>query len=283
MLINPPFLIPDGNLSRAWGHALLRTLAPESQGLRSPLVVSIEEFDEQQLPVEVPAIRQALDSAIAAHNGAPDRFEVQPVEHTSQVIFPHMCWRPDRQRPAEELFQWYRDRVFPKLKQRCRANARGTYFLRMIDYKGAKGDEVKKVNQLGDIIDWHRQHKGRPPNKACQVVIRDPAKDHFGARSEFPCLQQVSFARHEDQLVVGAYYPTENIFERGYGNYLGLCRLGCFMAHELRLQLARVDVFVLQPRLDAPKTNRAMQTLAAVVQQELSMSDEVVVQEQAAT
>ena len=42
---------------------------------------------------------------------------------------------------------------------------------------------------------------------------------------------------------VNAFYATQYAFERAYGNYLGLCRLGHFVAHELKLTLDRVTCF----------------------------------------
>ena len=58
-------------------------------------------------------------------------------------------------------------------------------------------------------------------------------------------MQQVGFlpARGEFLTIVG-FYPLEYIYERGYGNYLGLCRLGRFMAHELGLALVQMTCFV---------------------------------------
>jgi hypothetical protein len=45
-------------------------------------------------------------------------------------------------------------------------------------------------------------------------------------------------------LCITGYYPKEYIFDRGYGNYLGLCRLGQFMANEMGLELAQMTCFV---------------------------------------
>jgi hypothetical protein len=50
-------------------------------------------------------------------------------------------------------------------------------------------------------------------------------------------------------LAVSAYYPTEYIFDRGYGNYLGLCHLGEFMAHEMGLNLVRLNCYINAPGL----------------------------------
>jgi hypothetical protein len=37
-----------------------------------------------------------------------------------------------------------------------------------------------------------------------------------------------------------AFYATQTIFSRAYGNYVGLARLGRFLAHEMKLELTRV-------------------------------------------
>ena len=42
-------------------------------------------------------------------------------------------------------------------------------------------------------------------------------------------------------LTVTGVYALQNIYEKAYGNYLGLCHLGQFMAHELNLQLVQVN------------------------------------------
>ena len=57
----------------------------------------------------------------------------------------------------------------------------------------------------------------------------------------FPCLQQVGFAKvGEDGLAVTGFYPMQYVFERAYGNYLGLCRLGKFMAAQMGLRMVRM-------------------------------------------
>src|SRR5205823_13372804 len=62
--------------------------------------------------------------------------------------------------------------------------------------------------------------------------------------------QQVSFTYDDDnRLAVNAYYPTQYIFDRAYGNYLGLCHLGNFMARELGLIMVRLNCFIGHPEL----------------------------------
>jgi len=67
-----------------------------------------------------------------------------------------------------------------------------------------------------------------------------PTLDLNNARQQgFPCLQQVAFVPepHAGTLHVIGFYPLQYIFERAYGNYLGLIQLGRFMAHEMQLSL----------------------------------------------
>jgi hypothetical protein len=54
-------------------------------------------------------------------------------------------------------------------------------------------------------------------------------------------MQQVAFAPYgNDELAVTGFYAKQYLFERAYGNYLGLCNLGRFVAHELGLRLTKV-------------------------------------------
>jgi len=48
------------------------------------------------------------------------------------------------------------------------------------------------------------------------------------------------FSPEENDLIVIGLYAKQHIFERAYGNYLGLYQLGQFMAHEMGLQLTTV-------------------------------------------
>ena len=73
--------------------------------------------------------------------------------------------------------------------------------------------------------------------------ILDNKYDRYG---KFPCLQQVAFnamgPKGKDGLGVVALYPTQNIFKKAYGNYLGIGQLGTFMAHEMGLELKKVII-----------------------------------------
>jgi hypothetical protein len=58
-----------------------------------------------------------------------------------------------------------------------------------------------------------------------------------------------------DTLVVTGFYGTQYLFERGYGNYLGLCELGQFAAQEMGLRLVRMTCVAGFAELGIPKGN----------------------------
>ena len=118
-------------------------------------------------------------------------------------------------------------------------NRNGVYFQRLISFgRDASGRNGK--NQLEHIIEtWQKCNRRR---SALQAAVFDPLKDHTHQRRRgFPCLQQVAFAPiGNGNMSVTGFYATQYIFERAYGNYLGLCHLGQFMAQEMNLRLDRV-------------------------------------------
>jgi hypothetical protein len=51
-------------------------------------------------------------------------------------------------------------------------------------------------------------------------------------------------------LSVTGFYATQTLFERAYGNYIGLCELGRFFAHEWGRELTRVTCVASIAELD---------------------------------
>jgi hypothetical protein len=217
-------LIEEGNLSVAWGKAFLEVVRA---GEVAPLVVVVKDIDNAA-PPEVPAIREALDHALEAEGKGLSCHTV------ANTIFPSL-WNPEEER--QELYQRYL-RILPRVR-RHPSNKYGVYFERLILF-GHDGNLQGGVNQLEHIIQtWNG---GNHRRTALQAAVFDPHRDHTNQRRRgFPCLQQVAFAPHGNNgLGVTGFYATQYMFERAYGNYLGLCRLGRFMAHEMGLRLAQV-------------------------------------------
>jgi hypothetical protein len=257
-----PELIYENNLSYAWGRAFQIAMMG-NKGLM-PLTISIGGLTNG-LPVEDDSIRRAVDITLAQN----DKYSCAI---SAMTIFPFKYWNLLGRPHIRELSDSYMKKYLPRLRARGSRNKRGTYFERMIASQGVRGKDGKLLNetknQLEHIVSlWPKNGEhSRPRQSALQAACFDPVKDHNGAiRSGFPCLQQVGFT-YDDAggLAVNAYYPTQYIFDRAYGNYLGLCHLGHFMARELGLELVRLNCFIGRPELG--KVNKsALQDLVKVL------------------
>ena len=165
--------------------------------------------------------------------------------------------RGDRNR----LFERYRA-TFPRWQaMNRRANGRGMYFERMVMY----GRGPCNGNQLEWILSQFNSRKGIR-RSMLQATTFDPGRDHItSAQLGFPCLQQVSFEPTSAGLVTNAFYATQQIFDKAYGNYLGLAQLGAFMAREMGMSLARLNVMVGVAKLERiPKSDADLALLVAV-------------------
>jgi len=250
-----PKIIAGDNVSRVWAEAFI-FLMKESEAKTPPLLVSVAGFENGDV-VEDAAIKTLLDAELTQKEIG---FDCNDVAFT---IFPHSYWNPKRPPDRKSLYSTYL-RAYPRLLKRSAQNfRRGTYFQRLIAYDVIVRGKDAKVNQLERILDiWHtsKRHSG------LQASCFDASKDHVpGPYLGFPCLQQVSFD-HDEQggLSVNAFYATQHFFVRAYGNYLGLCHLGQFMAHEMGLRLVRMNCFVGVPRIGRKKED--MRSLEGKIQ-----------------
>lgn len=252
-----PLSIEEDNLSVAWARAFIRVV---DAGEIAPLTVVIRGFADGKT-MEVAPIRQLLDDALGAEAKALSCHEV------ANTIFPQSLWNPRASR--QQLYERYL-RIMPRVL-RHRRNKYGVYFQRLIAF-GHSAACGGGVNQLEHIIRiWQGGNRRRT---ALQAGIFDPRKDHTNQRQRgFPCLQQVAFApQGADGLTVTGYYATQHIFERAYGNYLGLCRLGRFMAQEMQRQLTQVTCVASPAKRD--KSKSSMQELARAIEKILDQLQE---------
>ena len=254
-MVEPPHYLVEENLSRAWARAFLGVMERGVEEI-SPLCVAVEGLDEGRPPEEL-IIRGALDVALAEHG----EFSCRTVANT---IFPTGLWIPNLGR--ERLFERYA-RILPMLKKADTRNRNGTYFQRLTSF----GPEGK--NQLEHVISTYA--RGNRRRSALQAGLFDPSEDHTNQPLRgFPCLQYVSFAPFDNtKLRVTGVYSTQYLFEKAYGNYLGLYDLGRFMAHELGLELAQLNCIAsVAKRGGLPK--KSLRGLAAELEALLSESGE---------
>lgn len=226
-------LIRESNLSVAWARAFLALTRRGVSGI-SPLFVEVAGMEDGE-PVEVDAIRTRLDRELVRHG----LYDCHTVANT---IFPSNLW--ERSRDRHDLYARY-GRILPRLLRRP-ANRNGLYFERMIAFGG---DRPADGNQLEHLIRIWGEGVRRPTAFVANVF--DPARDHTRQRRRgFPCLHHVTFTPLDrGGLAVNASYPIQFLFEKGYGNYLGLYRLGQFVAHEVKLELRQFTCSVATARL----------------------------------
>lgn len=257
--IAEPETITASNLSLGWAAVLDRLAQPGVDAI-SPLSLSITGFDDNGAAIEVPAIRAAIDALLSTK-------DKREVENVAWTIFPQRYWVM-AQGGRTAFFEMFRE-AFPRIQEfNPQNNKRGSYFQRMVDFEGGG----KGFNQLAWILDeYDRNPSGR--RSKWQATTFDPYRDMLTtAQLEFPCLQQVSFTfSGTNGLVVNAFYATQQIVHKGYGNYLGLARLGAFMASQMHRRIERLNIFVGIAKMDKiGKTDGDFAEMLTTVRAELT-------------
>jgi hypothetical protein len=226
-----PLLIDESNLSAAWSRAVIH--AVDHSGLEiAPLVLSVTGFDERGVSAESESVRNELDKLLVAKGH-------RSVEDVAFTIFPQRLWQIAKG-SRTDLYEYYKA-AFPRYRaMNPKGNSRGLYFERLTGY----GRGPCNGNQLEWILSQFNGREG-VRRSMFQASVFDPERDHVAtAQLQFPCLQHVSFEPTQDGLVINAFYATQQLFIKAYGNYLGLAQLGAFMAQEMKLKLFRMNVVV---------------------------------------
>jgi thymidylate synthase len=257
------FNVERDDLSLAWGEVFLKLLSSGTTEI-CPLSISITGFSSESLPKETIVVREKLDKLLEVEGVTTD------IETVAFTIFPDEYWKLANKNRAE-FFSLYRESFTRIQDWNARNNKRGSYFQRLVDYEG----NDKGHNQLAWILNEFERRPGQRVSQF-QATTFNPLLDHSKTgQLEFPCLQHVSFVpMHDGSLTMNAFYATQQIFRKGYGNYLGLCRLGAFMAKEMGLKLSRVCINVGVAKMDVGKTNPLIVKFADYLKEVISSRDE---------
>lgn len=261
MNFSTPMVIESPCISHAWGKVFLHTFDSANRKLK-PVVLSIVGLSERP-PVEDSTLRNAVDDALQTHG----KYSVRV---SGLTIFPYDIWVRRGQPGCREFSDFCVEQLVPRMKALDRNNRYGTYFERMMRFTGVRKGRPYSVNQLEFVINLlNKPRKSR--YSALQIACFDPAKDHTGQPVRgFPCLQQVSLAQDDDgRLSINGYYPAQYIFDRAYGNYLGLCHLGQFLAHETNRELVQLNCYIGQPALGHGVRKRDVRGLADLVRTQI--------------
>jgi thymidylate synthase len=252
------------NLSDAWALTFIKCWnAPH--GTIAPAIISFDvKEDDKAWRLEKQTIRKLLENQLTAFGIVSAN--QSNVETVAGTIFPESIWKRCNG-DSDQLFRQY-DKMWPFVSK-CRQNRHGTYFRRLTSF-GENG-----INQLRKIIDtWHADTHRR---SALQAGVFNPAIDHSMARQlGFPCLQQVVFhpegTNGSEGMIVVAFYANQLLLEKAYGNYLGLYRLGKFMAGKMGLHLKGVTCIASNLSL-SKQSKRECQYLLSEIKRVLSDAD----------
>jgi hypothetical protein len=234
-----PYVISETNLSHAWGRALWHVAKNPGFSIQ-PLVISIQGLGADGEPEEDSGIRAALDKFLVAKK----KWSVEIVAFT---IFPRRYLQVsggDR----HAFYQICHD-ALPHLKAtNPSVNSKGFYFERLFKFGRAAIDDNQIEFMLTEFLGGHRR------TSLFQASIFDPLRDQTRQPYQsFPCLQSVSFVPTKEGLVVNAFYAMQYLIQRGYGNFLGLAHLGAFVAKEMGLPMAQLNIVAGVERLDFKK------------------------------
>ena len=250
-----PVTIVADNLSLGWAKVMIELTRPGVTRI-TPLTLVIRGFDANGVAAEITEIRSAVDDFLEAQ-GKRD------TENVAWTIFPQRYWEisgGDR----EAFFDLFIESFERVQYFNPRNNKRGSYFQRLVDLNGGG----KGPNQLKWMLDDHHAHPRARRTSKFQATTFDPARDHSSASLlEFPCLQQVSFTFDDGALHLNAFYATQQIARKAYGNYLGLARLGAFMATQMKLRFEQLNIFVGMAQMDVKKSHPDLVELMKVVKQ----------------
>lgn len=240
------------DLSVAWSRAFLTMSQPPEREL-APFLVSISMGTDGQ-PTESAELRQALDACL-------EESKHQVVDRVAKSIFPHPLWRRakgDRQK----LYADYLENLPDYVAMEPTKNRLGLYFGRLIGYgvDHKTGEELpylkSKLKENGNQIEFIiKECKPGAQRMALQASIFDPVRDQTDARRPFPCLQHIAFVPdfNRKTLTLNAFYAMQLLFVKAYGNWLGLCRLGEFVASqtEPRLRFVRLNCYAGIQKMNA--------------------------------
>jgi len=217
------------NLSEGWLQAFEKLLDVGGEAVN--VAVSIEHP-----VVEHEAMRSSLDEFVTScgsNNGQP----LHAIRTVANTIFPQAFYLP-RLGDEARAHLYEMQRLASRVDRR--RNRSGTYFDRLIDWRGPAG----AVNQLDVAIDRIRavRRRGHSVGNAFELELDEGPATAFSLPvysagkdnriMGFPCLSHISLSLFDDRVHMTALYRNHEWVRRAYGNYLGLAQLMSFIAVE---------------------------------------------------
>jgi hypothetical protein len=241
-----PHLDDQTTTVAAWGSAV-RALSTNGRHAYN-LMYSVTE----------PGTLTASDkTAIRLFNTFALEHQLHTTDTVANTIFPLDTFL---NRGATDFYDFYIDRVFPKVRKQW-----GTYFERLVRRRNDDGTimmaEGKALNPLALLVDKLKRRAaglGRTTTHY-ELTLDDPILDlatydpqHDGAyQVGGPCLSHLSFkVDAEDQLRLTAFYRSHWYIARALGNLIGLARLQSFVAQQAALVTGPLTIIASEAVLD---------------------------------
>jgi len=232
-------VINQSQISSAWLEAL--TLLLQEGGKATHMVVAIGSPSAS----EDERVRTALDTFIKERRES--KTPIWPVSTVANTIFPAAFYRPDSPSARARLYELHAKAQALHKRLRNPDN----YFDRLVAYPSVEGDPFNQLEYIVDrLINQRKPRKGgrggaltSPYEVGLNIPggdlrIQAPGRDRN--TMGFPCMSHVSFTLDGDLLNLSALYRNQHFVSRAYGNYVGLSRLGKFIAREVGIQLGEV-------------------------------------------
>jgi hypothetical protein len=220
---------------------------------------------------EDPAIRAAFDEFVTEWRAGKRKPVIYPVSTVANTLFPQALYRHGPGAEARERLYRMHER---SMRVQKRYAKKDSYFDRLVNWPGPDGEPFNQLEHVIDRLAKQLKRSG-PLSSAYEIGIAHPA-DGLGGDARvyapgvdrrlmsFPCLSHISFTLVLGQLHVSALYRNQDFIARAYGNYLGLARVGSFVAAETGCELG--EVLCLATHADAGLGSYGKQTVLALVE-----------------
>jgi len=232
-------LIHTETLSEAWLDALEALVAAGGKAVH--LAVSFTSAREDA------DVRAAFDEFVAEWRAGKRKPVLYPASTVANTLFPQALYRHGPGAEARERLYRLHART---MRVQKRYSKKDSYFDRLVNWPGAEGEPVNQLELLIDRMSKQLARTG-PLSSAYELALSHPT-DGVGGEARvytpgvdrrlmsFPCLSHISLTLVGGKLHLSALYRNQDFIARAYGNYLGLARIGEFVAAETGCELGEV-------------------------------------------
>lgn len=233
-------VISQDNLSHAWLDAAERLIQVGGKAVH--LAVAVERPAEP----EDHAVRAVLDGFVEERRATGDK--IWPVTTVANTLFPAAFYRPGRENSRARLYELHAKAQ--RLQQRMRDPE--NYFNRLVAYPTPDGEPSNQLEFIVDRLTNQRKPRkggrGGALSSAYEFGLTTPADGDLRIQApgrdrntmSFPCLSHISLTLEQGSLCLAALYRNQHFIDRAYGNYVGLARLGGFVANEVGVELGEI-------------------------------------------